>query len=619
MASFRDRIELIIDVTTNRATSALGKLRTDMAAAEGATGKLKAGFGNLTSAISASPTALLAAGTAVAAFTGKAVAAFQDLALEAKHMSDATGLSTETASAWIETAGDVGISAEQMESAFGKLNKALAGNKLAEWGITTHDANEAFIQVVATMNRTTDATERGRLAQEAFGRGYQQIAELTSMSANELRHALESVSDAKIIDDSEAAKAVKLRAAMETLRETFETFQLVVGEVAGDALVELADSLEKVDGLLQSISGDSLPSFISDINPLTRMLDGLNGVFEDGASISERFGSALDTVAGGIPVVNKGVDALTDSLFDQNHGIEANTDLSGMLEAQKLQQAIAEEEATQAAEAEQEALEHLADVSEDVTDASDALTEAIQSGTDALNERTDATMTQFDADLAYKDAVDAATEAVNEATGATDANAESVRAAAGAVLDQADAALKNAEAWAAANGITLTAQDRNRILRDELAKVAGTLAPGSPLRAQLEGYIGQLDAVPPTVQTEVDANVSKARAYLQSIIDMLVRISGSRWTADVTGGRFDGPRASGGPVRPGGTYLVGEEGPELLTMGDQSGYVTPNARLAGGTTYIINVSTLDPRSAADAVKETIQLINRREGTAWMRG
>ena len=34
--------------------------------------------------------------------------------------------------------------------------------------------------------------------------------------------------------------------------------------------------------------------------------------------------------------------------------------------------------------------------------------------------------------------------------------------------------------------------------------------------------------------------------------------------------------ANGGPTRPNGTYLVGEQGPELLTMGNQSGYVHRN-------------------------------------------
>ena len=37
-----------------------------------------------------------------------------------------------------------------------------------------------------------------------------------------------------------------------------------------------------------------------------------------------------------------------------------------------------------------------------------------------------------------------------------------------------------------------------------------------------------------------------------------------------------GKRASGGPVRPNGTYLVGERGPELLQMGNRAGFVQSN-------------------------------------------
>ena len=44
-------------------------------------------------------------------------------------------------------------------------------------------------------------------------------------------------------------------------------------------------------------------------------------------------------------------------------------------------------------------------------------------------------------------------------------------------------------------------------------------------------------------------------------------------------------RAAGGPVAAGQTYLVGERGPEMLTMGASGGYVTPN----GGGSPTINV------------------------------
>lgn len=274
----------------------------------------------------------------------------------------------------------------------------------------------------------------------------------------------------------------------------------------------------------------------------------------------------------------------------------------------------------------------LTDATKDVADATGDATEQWHDANDALKELTDTVLSSFDANIAYEDAVAdtadaivALTEANGDATLSEQDKAQALRDAESAALDQASSALANAEAWAQANGATLTANDRNKILRDELNRVKSTLDPSSPLAQALQGYIDQLGSVPDTVDTSVTADTTEAQRKVDELV-AYIRSRNAAVSVGIVGrggagygGGIDGLRASGGPVRPGGTYLVGEEGPELLTMGDQSGYVTPNGRLAGGTTYIINVSTLDPRSAADAVKETIQLINRREGTAWMRG
>jgi hypothetical protein len=50
------------------------------------------------------------------------------------------------------------------------------------------------------------------------------------------------------------------------------------------------------------------------------------------------------------------------------------------------------------------------------------------------------------------------------------------------------------------------------------------------------------------------------------------------------------PQALGGPVKAGGTFLVGERGPELLTLGRMGGTITPNNQL-GGTNQTINITT----------------------------
>lgn len=62
------------------------------------------------------------------------------------------------------------------------------------------------------------------------------------------------------------------------------------------------------------------------------------------------------------------------------------------------------------------------------------------------------------------------------------------------------------------------------------------------------------------------------------------------------------PRASGGPVHSGQTYLVGEEGPELLHMGSgQSGSIIPNDKIGGGGGVTVNImgGYVDDRTIAE--------------------
>jgi len=47
-------------------------------------------------------------------------------------------------------------------------------------------------------------------------------------------------------------------------------------------------------------------------------------------------------------------------------------------------------------------------------------------------------------------------------------------------------------------------------------------------------------------------------------------------------------KAKGGPVKGGGSYIVGERGPELFSPG-VSGMITPNHALGGSTNIVVNV------------------------------
>lgn len=69
-----------------------------------------------------------------------------------------------------------------------------------------------------------------------------------------------------------------------------------------------------------------------------------------------------------------------------------------------------------------------------------------------------------------------------------------------------------------------------------------------------------------------------------------------------TAAGFLGGKAAGGPVYPGGTYLVGERGPELFST-DRPGTITPNHQLGGGAPTINvyqNIRTPDMRGFSES-------------------
>lgn len=205
------------------------------------------------------------------------------------------------------------------------------------------------------------------------------------------------------------------------------------------------------------------------------------------------------------------------------------------------------------------------------------LTDALEEEDEALQGVLDATLAQFDANLGYRQSVDGVEDSLTdlietqkEHGSGSEEYRDKLLAAEGALLDQAKAAVRLAEDTATAAGRTLNAKQKSEVYRAELTRLRDSLAPGSPLRAALQGYIDQLGRIPRSVTTQVRPVISGARA---------TRL-------------LTGERASGGPVSAGGTYLVGERGPELLQMGSQSGQVIPNDALTstrGGDTIVIQV------------------------------
>lgn len=117
--------------------------------------------------------------------------------------------------------------------------------------------------------------------------------------------------------------------------------------------------------------------------------------------------------------------------------------------------------------------------------------------------------------------------------------------------------------------------------------------------------------------------IRKGREAKEVLMDLRGTSGGERLAANVSDAAQSMifPRARGGPVLPGGTYLVGERGPELLRMGNNSGHITSNDQMARGvgTTIHINGPVIvegvqDPVSFFEAVEREAMNRNKRFAT-----
>jgi hypothetical protein len=248
------------------AQNAFSNFRTKIAEADGAMGKFKAGAGAALDAVKANAAQFAAAaGAAILGFAVKAIGDFQDLALAADKFANATGLAVEEASALIEVSGDLGIESETVQKAINKMNIAVAkgsdefkalGVEVARNDQGLIDSNETFIRTVGALGDVGDSAERTRLATAVFGKSWADMSEIIKGGAPALRAAIDSVSDAKIIDPDEVKRAKDLRAAQDALKDAIEDVTLAVGKNLVPAMTNLVNTVTPLLELLGPLTSE---------------------------------------------------------------------------------------------------------------------------------------------------------------------------------------------------------------------------------------------------------------------------------------------------------------------------------------------------------------------------
>jgi hypothetical protein len=252
MSTFTDRIKLVFEAATGQATAGVAALDRSLESA----GKTTTGFTGTLNRVGGAldvmgPQVLATAGAAFVGFGIKAVKAFQDSAIAASDLADATGLTTEEASRWQEVAGDAGVSTEALASAVGKMNKAAGKGELHKLGIDAQGTNEQFLATIQYLDGITDAGKREVEGTKLLGKGWSELAPLIQDAAG-ARADLAAVSDEQVFDDLEVARAKSIRDLTDQISDAFGRAQLAAGgyfagviEGAGDLGKLITDGADK--------------------------------------------------------------------------------------------------------------------------------------------------------------------------------------------------------------------------------------------------------------------------------------------------------------------------------------------------------------------------------------
>lgn len=159
--------------------------------------------------------------------------------------------------------------------------------------------------------------------------------------------------------------------------------------------------------------------------------------------------------------------------------------------------------------------------------------------------------------------------------------------------DQANRLKKMVELQTEHNQIlAMVDADKKAKLEAEVAKGKATRARLADERAGLKGWI--------------DETTAMYESYVSGVNSILSRIkssAGGGGFVNPNAGMFSGARATGGPVQPGRTFLVGERGPELFTPG-QYGNIAANGG-AGMTIIITGNEFVGEDGIADRISRDI--------------
>lgn len=468
--------------------------------------------------------------------------------------------------AWSKTLGDMGAQMKVLSKPF-----------------------ESTLISMAGVAKRTFATFKPALAS-----AFKTMAPAVTQFGDQLGRALEKLAPAvKPLADAFGAVLKSLGPAM----------QSAVGNVA-DGLIKLSDSVKKspsgIADLVKGI-GDLLKATLDIITSL----NDANGAFKD--------------VTGGVSAVDVIMGSLTGSVKLLGLTVAVAVEPIKLLDKglQKLgithkDNAKSTDTATAATNAEADAQKKAASPAQVLADKFNRQKTATDLLVQSMFKLQNLALGLSGAEINFQQSIDDATSAVKNNGKNLDINTQKGRDNKSALDNiassanaQTQALIDGGKGWVAADASAETS-------RKAFVKVAQQMGLS---KSEAKKLADQLIAIPPKKNVSLAVTgAAKAKADVDRLANAVAALKNRTVYVNMVQSNIGGVpagikapgRASGGPVVAGRTYLVGEKGPELVTMGG-NGNVTPNHQLGGDTNIYV---TIDGQQLQGRIDKTIRSNNR---------
>ena len=568
-------------------------------------------------------------------------------------LSKATGVSVENLSGLQLAAMQSGSDLDSVAQAINKLGVNIGNNaeKFAKIGVTAKEPMEAFKQFSDIFRSIEDPQKRAAVAAEALGKSWQGTAPLLSEGSAKIQEMVDRGKQLSGMNQKLADNADQLNDMMAEFKVTISGVSLRMADsllpvmnVFAKSLLDVSNNSEELAGTFPNLAG-ILKAFIVTggnvafvFNGIGREIGGiaaqvallkqgdLKGALAVGDMMkedAEKARSAFEKWQTSILEAGKSVETVAksnDNNMGKALGINQINDFIGTKPA-KVKEATKkiEDSLTWVAKSYAKAMESISSAESDADKSTRSLNGAQSALFELMTSEAWASMPEPWKETAIAQTASATAlieiadqqKRLNDMLAATPtAKLQESRQAMLELKDAFESGKISAEEFIEAAGTKLgtlpditkeASSSIDMVITNSFSGMADTIADfvltgKVSFKGLVESMIRDLIRLETQAQmTSVYKNLGGIAGIAKSVVGAFAGSGDVSATssANFEYGSIDGMRASGGPVGANKTYLVGENGPELLRMGSSSGSVVPNSAIGGNSVtmqQVFNIS-----------------------------